>query len=405
MTTGDIPVAARVAAGVAGASPALFVVAVMLASINLRAPFVAVAPVAGAIRAEFGVSAAEVGLLTSLPVLCFGLAAPLAPLVARRMGHELALLACLGGIILGSSARSVGPFWAALAGTVVIGLAITVGNIVVPVLIRRDVRYSRVGLVTGVYAAVLNIGAMIVSVGTAPLASALGWRGALAAWSVLTVVGGLAWWYFLRRQGAVERDEEAAAPVGAVWRRPVAWLLTLAFACQATSYYAITAWLPSLLADERGLTPEQAGAASSVFQICAVIGALGVPLLAARLPAWSTIGLIGLLWIAMPVGLLMAPEQYILVSILGGTAQGGGFAALLTVIARAAGNARQSTALSAFVQGGGYTVAALGPPVLGFAHDLTAGWTLPLLLVVGTTIGFAVFGITAALRAGAARTA
>jgi CP family cyanate transporter-like MFS transporter len=337
-------------------------------------------------------------------VLCFGLAAPLALLIARRTGPELALLTCLAGIVAGALVRSAGPFGVALVGTVIIGIAITVGNIVVPVIIRRDVRPAQVGIVTGAYVAILNVGGMLASVATAPLSNWLGWRGALASWALLAVVGALAWGSFLRNQGHVERQEHAATAAPAVWRRPLAWLLTLAFVGQSVSYYGLTAWLPTLLSDERGLGPEAAGAAASLFQICAVIGALGVPLVAGRLPPWVPILFLGILWVTMPVGLLLAPEQYLLFAGIGGIAQGGGFASLLTVIAVAAGSARQAAALSAFAQGVGYSVAALAPPVLGFAHDVTSAWTLPLLLMVGTSASFGVFGIIAALRGAAART-
>ncbi|BDZ46280.1 MFS transporter [Naasia aerilata] len=286
MTSGDTSTEAATTSGTGrrAVSVGLFVAALLLACINLRAPFVAVAPVAGAIRDDLGIGAAQVGLLTSIPVLCFGLASPLALLVVRRTGAEVALLACLAGIIAGAAVRSAGPFWLAIAGTVVIGVAITIGNIVAPVLIRRDVPAARVGAVTGAYAATLNVGAMLASVSTAPLAAWLGWRGALAAWIVLALVGVLVWSLFLRRQGHVERVHHPATDAPVVWRRPLAWLLALAFIGQSTSYYGLTAWLPSLLSDERGFSAEQAGFAASLFQICAVAGALGVPFLASRLP-------------------------------------------------------------------------------------------------------------------------
>lgn len=404
MTSGDTSTVPASPTGLRAVSVGLFVAALLLACVNLRAPFVAVGPVAGAIRDDLGIGAAQVGLLTSLPVLCFGIAAPLALLVVRRTGPELALLTCLAGIIAGAAVRSAGPFWLAIAGTIVIGVAITVGNIVAPVLIRRDVPAERVGLVTGAYAATLNVGAMLASATTAPLAAWLGWRGALAAWIVLAIVGVLTWSLFLRRQGHVDRVPHPATDAPAVWRRPLAWLLTLAFVGQSTSYYGLTAWLPSLLADERGFGPEQAGFAASLFQICAVAGALGVPALASRLPPWAPILILGVLWVSMPLGLLLAPEQFLLFTALGGVAQGGGFAAILTVVAAAAGSAKQASALSAFVQGVGYTVAALAPPGLGLVHDLTAGWSLPLLIMVVTAASFGVFGMIAAVRGGAART-
>jgi hypothetical protein len=79
--TSATTVPARVAA-----APALLVAAIVLLAINMRGPIVAVAPVAEAIRADLGVDGGTVGLLTSLPVLCFGLATPPASALLARLG-------------------------------------------------------------------------------------------------------------------------------------------------------------------------------------------------------------------------------------------------------------------------------------------------------------------------------
>lgn len=387
------------------ALPWAFVVALVLVSLNLRAPFVAVAPISAALRHDLEVGGAAVGTLTSLPVLCFGLFAPVALLVARRTGAERAVVACLLAVIAGSVLRSAGSFGLAVAGTVVIGLGITVGNIVVPVLIRRETPPARVGVVTGVYVSAMNAGSMLVSLVTAPLAELAGWRVALGAWSVLAAAGLAAWTVFRRHHrrtstaGTGRRGGSPAFPRETVspWRKPIAWMLALAFAGQATSYYALTAWLPTLLADEIGLGAGAAGAASSVFQICAVIGALGVPLVAARTSGGAAIGLVGLCWMSFPVQLLLAPHAYLLGSVLGGIAQGGGFAALFTVVVQVSHSDRESAQLSAFVQGVGYVFAAVGPTVLGATHDATGTWTVPVLIVLGTTTAFSVLGVSAGL--------
>src|SRR5699024_11587333 len=97
-----------------------------------------------------------------------------------RLGAEATVLACLSGVLAGTVLRSVGPPWLVLAGTGIIGLAITLGNIVVPVIIRRDVPWEQVSMVTGLYSAMMNIGSMATLIGTGPSAAALGWRWALA---------------------------------------------------------------------------------------------------------------------------------------------------------------------------------------------------------------------------------
>ena len=123
---------------------------------------------------------------------------------------------------------------------------------------------------------------------------------------------------------------------------------------------------------------------------------MGVPLLSLRLSPRALLTLIGLLWTTLPLGLLIAPEQFLVVSVTGGIAQGGGFAAILTIIAQTRGDARRTTSLSAFVQGTGYLVAAVAPPAVGGVHTLTGGWFAPMLLVLVATCTFIVAGAKAA---------
>ncbi|WP_223841448.1 hypothetical protein [Kocuria sp. cx-116] len=180
-------------------------------------------------------------------------------------------------------------------------------------------------------------------------------------------------------------------------------MLALAFCGQAMAYYSVTAWLPALLADTRGLSLASSGASASLFQVAAVIGAFGVPLLTARAPTWVPVVVIGALWITLPIGLLVAPEGYILWSIIGGAAQGGGFTAIFSIVARVARSSGEAASMSARVQGIGYLAATVGPPLLGGLNTATGGWAAPLLSVLAATLVFTVGGVLAALGSGRGR--
>ncbi|MFQ1000682.1 CynX/NimT family MFS transporter [Modestobacter sp. SSW1-42] len=384
------------------ALPVLLLAGVLLVALNLRGPLVAVAPVVDDLRRDLLVGAGTIGLLTSIPVLCFGLAAPLASLLIARSGVHRAVLVALAGVLAGTVLRSLGSPAAAIAGTVVIGLGITVGNVVVPVVIGRDFP-GATNIVTAAYTAALNVGATLTSALTAPLADVVGWQAALAAWGLLVVVAAAVWTTALRRQVARAAAAEAAgtapaplppaAPGASVWRSPVAWGLTLAFAGQAFSYYGATAWLPTLLADENGLSRATAGASSSLFQVLAVVGAFSVPALVAwwKRPALVLLAVTAL-WATLPVGLLVAPGLWPLWCCLAGAAQGGGITVIFIAIVRRSPDLTRSRQLSAMVQGGGYVVAATGPLVIGAVHDATGGWTAPLLVICGSVAVMAVAG-------------
>jgi CP family cyanate transporter-like MFS transporter len=260
-------------------------------------------------------------------------------------------------------------------------------------------------VVTAAYTAALNLGSTLTSALTAPLADLVGWQVALASWGLLIAVAGVVWTAALRRHvaraAAAEQDDvpppPPATPAGAPWRRPVAWGLTIAFAGQAFSYYGATAWLPSLLADEQGLSRAAAGVSSSLFQVVAIAGAFAVPALVAW---WGRPSLVLLavtaLWATLPLGLLLAPSLWPLWCALAGAAQGGGITIIFIAIVRRSRDLTENRRMSALVQGGGYTVAATGPLVIGAVHDASGGWTVPLLVILGAVAVMAVAGAPAA---------
>jgi MFS transporter, CP family, cyanate transporter len=362
-----------------------------LLALNLRGPFVAVAPVVDLVQAELNFSPVLLGLLTSIPVLCFSLAAPLASLAARKFGAEFAVTLTILGVLAGVLVRSAGGPVLVVSGTVLIGLAITVGNIAVPLIIRRDFAPARQGTAMGIYTAALNIGSFLTSVATAPLAAVAGWRFALGSVAVLAVVA-IAFWTFAvgaRSAFLIAPDDGQSTrlpPVaGARWTTAG---LTAGFAGQAFSYYGVTAWLPTFLSDELGMTPAAAGAGSSLFQIFAIAGSLGVPFAAKYMSTTAVAVTLGVLWTAVPAGLLLAPGLWWLWSTAGGIAQGGGITLIFIAIIRLARDQASAGRMSAVVQGAGYAIGAAAPPLLGYLHGLTGSWTVPMLLILASVLTF-----------------
>ena len=390
-----VPVLSRIPQGL------ILLACIGLIALNMRGPFVAVAPVVGAMQRELGFSAVELGLLTGIPVLCFSLASPLASFAARRFGAEFAITLTLLGVLAGVVLRSAGSGVLVMAGTAIIGIAITIGNIAVPLIIRRDFSPRRQSSAMGIYTAALNIGSFLTSVVTAPIAEAVGWRFALAA-TGLSAVAAVVFWILAVGIGDAFRPRLADAGVRlAETGRPSSrWItagLTLGFAGQAFSYYGVTAWLPTLLAGELGMAPSAAGAGSSLFQILAIVGGLGVPL-AARIANTTAVAVtLGLLWLAVPLGLLLAPELWWLWCSFGGIAQGGGITIIFIAIIRLARDQASAGRTSAVVQGTGYCFAAVAPTLLGYVHGLTGSWTVPLLMILGSVLTF-FLGTTLSVR-------
>lgn len=403
------------------AFPWLVVLGVLVASLSLRAPILAISPVLRDIVDDLGIDSTAGSMLTTVAVAMFAVATPAAALVVRRAGPELAVLVCLGGVVAGTAVRALPGFAAMLVGMAVIGIAITVGNVVMPVIIRRDVPDRHVPTVTAAYAAVMNAGSLLVTLATVPIAEATGWSLALVLWGWITVAGIVLWVVHMRRDRVAgeswgERysgppgggtDGATASismtgPVPVISRRgavrnPVVWLLTVTFACQSAGYYALSTWLPAIAVDLTGSDPARAGALASLFQGTAILGAFLVPLLARFFPVVVPALTVGAGWIILSLGLLFAPDLYILWAAIGGVAQAGGFVVIFTVLVRAVRSDSEAATASAVVQGLAYVAGTAGAPLAAFLHDASGGWTASLVFTLSLAVVFTVALLAALL--------
>ena len=366
---------------------------VVLIAFNLRPAFSTVAPVLPEIMADTGLSATGASVLTTAPVLCLGLFGPLAPVLARRVGPERAMLLALSAVLLGTGLRGLASVPALLAGSLLAGAGIGIGNVLMPGLLKRDFP-DRIPLMTGVYIMALSIGAAFASAVTAPLRAALGgwWAGALAIWTVpvtaAMLAAGLAW------AGQLGRAQGAAVPAAprgpGLWRDPLAWQVTLFMGLQSTLAYVVFGWMAPMLRS-RGDTAVTAGLVVSVSVVFQIIASLPAPILAARLRRQSGPAAASMLLAAASfVALLAAPLawQWVLAAVLG-LAQGAAFSLGILLIMLRAGDSETAARLSGMAQGVGYTMAAAGPLLVGVLHDRSGGWS-------GAGWLFAVVGVAAA---------
>lgn len=378
-----------------------------MVGLNFRAPITAVPPVLPDVAAGLGMSTVTGGLLTGLPILCFALFAPAASWIIGTVGPYRAMTVAVGGVLAGTVVRSVatGEYgaWIAVAGTAVIGSAITIGNVAAPVIVTRDFPH-RAAVATGLYTASLNFGSVLTTTLTVPLAAWLGWQAALGAWSVLAVVALICWGWVIRGGPRAPHDQRPARPTSprppsgtrvpdsapGVFRRPITWLLAVAFVGQSFSYFAVTGVLPELLGDRLGFSAAEAGVAASLFQGLAILGSLVLPLSQAmRMPLAATSAVVSACWLALPLGLLLAPGGWMVWCGLAGMAQGGNFAVIFTLVAQRAGSPAAARTMAATVQFIGYVVAFTGPSVLFAVHDAVGGWDAPLTVVLAVLLGMA----------------
>jgi MFS transporter, CP family, cyanate transporter len=359
----------------------LLAVGLVLTGLNLRIAVASVPPLLDDLEARLGFSSGVAGLLTSLPVLCFGALAVAAPPLGRRLGGEGTLVAVLVVMVAGTLLRGTGSTAALFAGTAVAGAAIAVGNVVVPAVIKGRFPH-RIGLLMGLYTAVLNAGAAMAGGLAVPASHALGLWASLAVWAAPAA---LALAVIALAAAREPTDADVRGGVGdarTLLHDRLAWQVTLFFGVQSAVFYSGLTWLPSILRSH-GFSAAGAGALLSVYTLGGVPTALAAPVLAARrADQRPLIALFVALEATAILGLLSAPGAaagWVAVYALG---QGGAFALALTLIVLRAPDARRGAELSGMTQAIGYSIAAVGPFLVGAIHDAEGGWNGPLLVML-----------------------
>ncbi|WP_346233969.1 MFS transporter [Parafrigoribacterium mesophilum] len=384
------------------AGRAMAFVGILLVALNLRTAVASISPIAASIAVDVPLSAVGLGLIGMVPPVAFAASGFVAAPAARRLGLERVLMLAILGMVVGLSMRAVAADYAVLlAGNVVALTGAGVGNILLPPLVKRYFP-DRIGLLTSLYATVMSVSTAMPAGLAAPITAEVGWRASLGMWSVLALTSAIPWLVLLlqnRRQRSglpQESDDLTPAPelLGAIWRSKLAWLLALVFSISGFHAYAMFAWLPKLLVQTAAVTPIQAGGLLSLFSLMGVPAALIVPILATRMKNVGILVHVGIaVFVLGYLGLLLAPAA---APILWVALIGSGpliFPACLVLINLRSRTHQGAVALSGFVQAVGYAIGALGPLLIGFLHELTGGWTLPLLLLIGTALAGIATGV------------
>ena len=259
----------------------LLAVGLALTGFNLRIAVASVPPLLNDLERHPGMSSTVAGLLTSLPVLCFGVGAVVAAPLGRRFGGEGAIVLALVPLCAGTALRAAGSTGALFAGTVLAGAGVAVANVLVPAVVKARFP-AQIGTLMGLYTALLGTGAAVAGGFAVPLEHATGWRGSLGLWTIPALVAlGLMTVALVRGRGA-GGVRGGAGDTLALLRSRLAWQVTLFFALQSAIFYSGLTWLPSILRDH-GYSASAAGAFNSVYALVGIPFSLVAPVIATRL--------------------------------------------------------------------------------------------------------------------------
>ncbi|SMO40631.1 CynX/NimT family MFS transporter [Gracilimonas mengyeensis] len=370
---------------------------IVFIALSLRSPLAAVGPLANAIQQSTALSHGAVGMITTLPLLCFGFLSMLTPLFTRRWGIEGALGMSLGLITIGIAVRSLVPVAALFGGTLLLGVGIALGNVLLPSLVKRDFPHRK-GWMTSLYSSLMGLGAAIAAGVSVPIAEdlGLGWRYALGIWAVIAVIGIIFWIPQLKHHTRPDRSVRIRKSLKTLGRSRLAWEISLFMGLQSFLFYVVLAWLPEILISQ-GMNPNEAGWMLSLSQAFGVLGTIILPVYAEKRPDQR-----GIVWgvclmeLVSIAGFLIPGTTFVpLWAVLIGFSLGCSFGLALLFMVMRTWDSETTTGLSGMSQSVGYLVAAAGPALFGALHDWFDSWSPPLILLLVVAALQLLFGLGA----------
>lgn len=336
------------------------------------------------IRVDTGLSNTVLGLLTTLPLIAFGILSTLTPLFTRKIGIEKSLAGALLLLTVGIVLRSFGLVSTLFLGTIFLGIAIAFGNVLLPALVKRDFnKYS--GVMTSLYSSMMGLGASLGAGLSVPLAENLSgnWKSSLGIWAILAFIAFCVWLPQVKYSTPTTSNRSFLRSLKDLGGNSLAWKVALFLGLQSFVFYVVLAWLPDILIS-KGFDSSEAGWYLSLSQITGLIGSILVPTLASRRNDQR--GFVWLLLILETVclaGIWFAPNAGLAIWIsIFGASLGGSFSLALLFIVLRTGDSQTAAELSGMSQSVGYLLAALGPILIGASFDVTGNWTIAFFLLL-----------------------
>lgn len=370
------------------ASQIFLIIGILCIAFNLRPALSSISPLIDFIRQDLKLSGTLLGLLTTLPLLGFGIVSTLTPFFTKRFGIGKTLLAAMALLTVGIILRSLMGIFGLYLGTVLLGIAIAFGNVLIPALIKQNFPH-RAGLVTSLYSSFMALGASLAAGISVPLAVNynMGWRSSLSVWAIFSFI---AFWVWLSQIKHIKRTKPRRSFKEALKNlsgKRLVWQIAIYMGLQSMAFYVVLAWLPAIIIDN-GYDSSYAGWMLALSQATGIIGSIVIPLWAGkRKDQRLVIGTLIVLECLSLSGLIFPSPTLIPISVsILGFVLGGTFGLALLLIVFRSSDADTTAELSGIAQSIGYLIAATGPIIVGLIHDYFEAWEYTIILLIGIAL-------------------
>lgn len=368
----------------------IILLGIILLGMILRTPITSVGAIIGPLKNLLEINNTVAGLITTIPLIAFAIFSPFVAKISNKIGLEKTLYLAAIVTSIGLLLRFYINTSVFFVTTFIIGVGITVGNVLLPGLAKKYFP-ENLGVMTGFYAVVMNVSASVAAGISYPiLSSNIGGEKfstglAVNIWLIVSVLN-IVIYAIITKNSKSERIEDKKTGVTGYLKSLKMWSVMLSMGLQSALFYCSVSWFAEIMIS-KGFTPSEAGLLLSISQFAQFPSTFLVPVLAEKIknkliiPIFITLG-----YVASLIGMVYIQGNFALMTIyivLFALAGGGSFSYVMYLFSAKSKNEEEAADISGLAQAGGYWLAAIFPPLLGYIRDVL-NWDVAIYILIVT---------------------
>ena len=380
----------------------LIIIAIIMVASTLRAPLTSVGPVINDIIHQFNINDGIAGSLITIPLFIFAIISPLVSKVTNYLSMSRTILLSTLLLVFSLILRVAGDFILFILGTILLGVAIAFGNVLLPSYVKWYFP-TQVGIVTGIYSSMMHFTAGLGGGLSIPISSAsqFGFRLSLSYWVIFAIISIFLWILIVKKNSKLERktafvNQRNKENKTNIVKSRIAWIIAATMGFQAMIIYTIVMWMPSILID-KGVDSSTAGFLFMLNQFSQVPMTFIVPIIAYKLSNQRILAIIITTLFLLGFSFLFSHSLILLFIgvIISGAAMGACFSFCMILFSLKARTDNGSVTLSGFGQSIGYLIGAIGPVLVGYLYDITHSWNSGIVALFIMALLFLIFSYSA----------
>lgn len=369
----------------------IILLGIILLGMILRTPITSVGAIIGPLKNLLEINNTVAGLITTIPLIAFAIFSPFVAKISNKIGLEktifLATIVASIGLLLRFYINTSVFF----VTTFIIGVGITVGNVLLPGLTKKYFP-ENLGVMTGFYAVAMNVSASVAAGISYPiLSSNVGGEKfstglAVNIWLIISVLNIVIYAIITKNSKSERIIEYKKTGVTGYLKSLKMWSVMLSMGLQSALFYCSVSWFAEIMIS-KGFTPSEAGLLLSISQFAQFPSTFLVPVLAEKIKNKLIIPIfIAMGYVASLIGMIYIQGNFALMTIyivLFALAGGGSFSYVMYLFSAKSKNEEEAADISGLAQAGGYWLAAIFPPLLGYVRDVL-NWDVAIYILIVT---------------------